>query len=361
MTRPRARGTTWVMASTPRAGPRWTYTRGLHELGDGVFAYLQPDGGWGWSNAGLLADEAGARALLVDTLFDLKLTAEMLETMRRAVPAARSIDTVVNTHANGDHCWGNELVKDAEIIATRRSAEEMEELPPRKVAALAKAARVSKRLGRPGALLGRLLGTLGLRTLADVTRSADFLLEAFGGFDFDGITLTPPTRTFDDRLELAVGERRVELLEVGPAHTRGDLLVHVPGSRVVFTGDILFVDSHPIVWAGPVSNWIDACARIVELDVDVIVPGHGPITDKDGVRRVQRYLEHLRDEARARFDAGMSVEEAARDISLEAFSGWGEAERVIVNVDTLYREFTGDRSPRDTVALFARMAALARA
>ena len=77
----------------------WQYTKGLHDLGNGAYAYLLPDGGWGWSNAGLIAD--GDESLLVDTLFDLPLTAEMLAAMRDAAPAARTIDTLVNTHANG--------------------------------------------------------------------------------------------------------------------------------------------------------------------------------------------------------------------------------------------------------------------
>src|ERR1700751_482737 len=77
-------------------------TRGLHEVGDGLYAYLQPDGGWGWSNAGLVV--GGEGALLVDTLFDLHLTERMLREMRRAVPAAQRIETLVNTHAHGDHC-----------------------------------------------------------------------------------------------------------------------------------------------------------------------------------------------------------------------------------------------------------------
>src|SRR5579872_486056 len=104
------------------------YTKGLHELGDGLYAYLQPDGGWGWSNAGLVVD--GECTLLVDTLFDLQLTAEMLRTLRAAVPAAARIDTLVNTHANGDHCYGNQLLAQARIVASERTAAEMSELPP---------------------------------------------------------------------------------------------------------------------------------------------------------------------------------------------------------------------------------------
>ena len=94
------------------------YRKGLHEVADGVWAYLQPDGSWGWSNAGLVT--GGDSSLLVDTLFDLRLTAEMLESMRRTTPAAERIATVVNTHANGDHCYGNALVAESEIISSAR-------------------------------------------------------------------------------------------------------------------------------------------------------------------------------------------------------------------------------------------------
>ena len=89
----------------------------LHELGNGIYAYTLLPGSWGWSNAGLITD--GDQSLLVDTLFDEKITAEMLESMRRVTPAASRIGTVVNTHGNGDHCFGNSLVANAEIIGTR--------------------------------------------------------------------------------------------------------------------------------------------------------------------------------------------------------------------------------------------------
>ena len=104
------------------------YSRGLHDVGAGCYAWLQPDGSWGWSNAGLVCD--GGASLLVDTLFDLRLTREMLEAMRRAVPAAAQIDVLVNTHANGDHCYGNELVAGARIVASKACAEEMGHVPP---------------------------------------------------------------------------------------------------------------------------------------------------------------------------------------------------------------------------------------
>ncbi|MCA9686950.1 MAG: MBL fold metallo-hydrolase, partial [Myxococcales bacterium] len=264
--------------------------------------------------------------------------------------------TVVNTHANGDHCWGNQEVRDAEIIASRRSAEEMHEVTPALMAKLDKVARLSLRLGPLGRGLGRLADKLGIELLASVIEAAPFVVEIFGDFHFDGIDLVLPTRTFDGSLDLQVGDKRVELIEVGPAHTRGDLLVHVPAARVVFTGDILFIGGHPIVWEGPVSNWIAACERIEAMDVEAIVPGHGPLTDKAGVARLRAYLAHLQAEARARYDAGMSVGEAARDIDMREFAEWTEGERVIVNVDTLYREFSGSGPRKSAVPCFAAMA-----
>ena len=102
---------------------RWAYSKGLHDLGNGCWAYLQPDGSWGWSNAGLI--ESRGETLLVDTLYDLKLTREMLDTMHASVPASADIGVLVNSHSNADHTFGNQLVDGAEIIASRKCYEEM--------------------------------------------------------------------------------------------------------------------------------------------------------------------------------------------------------------------------------------------
>lgn len=305
---------------------------GLHALGNGAWAWLAKDGSWGYSNAGLITD--GDAALLVDTLYDLDLTATMLNTMSDADPAAQVIDTLVNTHANGDHCHGNELVSHADIIASKASAEEMTELPPQVMADLMKAAKDFGPLGQ-------------------------YMLQCFGSFKFDGIRLTPPTRTFEGSLSVAVGDKTVELTEVGPAHTRGDVLAYCPQDKVVYTGDILFIEGTPIMWEGPVANWIDACKRIEAMPVEAIVPGHGPICDKNGVAAVREYLEYVQQQARLRFDAGMGVMEAAQDIALHHYADWSDPERIVVNVDSLYREFDHERQRSDILTLFSQMAELA--
>ena len=305
---------------------------GRHQqVADGSHAWLQGTGGWGWSNAGLVVGDGAS--LLVDTLFDLPLTRAMLDGLA-PLTAGAPIATLVNTHANGDHCYGNELVAEAEIVASEATAEEMAEVTPEMLGALSAAD------GPTGELFRRF----------------------FGEFDFGGITVTPPTRTFSDRLGLDVAGRRVDLVEVGPAHTRGDTIVHVPDDGVVFTGDICFIEGTPIVWAGPLSGWVDALDLIVDLDPAVVVPGHGPVTDVAGVLRVRDYLTWVDGEARARHDRGMTAEEAARDIARDLegspFGAWGEEGRIAVNVETAFRHLDPSHPPADIVTLFSRMAEL---
>lgn len=172
---------------------KWQYTKGLHDIGNGNYAWLLPDGTWGWSNAGLVVDSG--ESLLVDTLFDLKLTREMLHAMRNAVPETKEIGQVVNTHANGDHYFGNQLVADSEIIVSQACADEMKEHPPE---ALIDRFRNYKAMGDGGEFLMKHMGRV---------------------FDFRGIVYTPPTKTFSGEIDLKVGNKTVKLVEVGPAHS----------------------------------------------------------------------------------------------------------------------------------------------
>jgi glyoxylase-like metal-dependent hydrolase (beta-lactamase superfamily II) len=307
---------------------KWQYSKGLHDIGRGCFAYLQPDGSWGWSNAGLVTD--GDQTLLVDTLFDLPLTAAMLKTMGDAVPAARRIGKLINTHANGDHTFGNQLVEGAEIIACRECAEEFAEAPPSMLIGLE---TNWKSLGEGGAFFHEIMGSR---------------------FDWRDIVPTPPTILFDQTMEVAVGDKRLHLTHLGSAHTRGDILVHVPADRILYTGDLLFAGGHPVIWQGPIGNWINVCDYILGLDVDVIVPGHGPISEKSAVRELKAYFEYIAREARAHFDSGVPADVAAEKISLDRFA-WLDPERIVINVASLYREFSGSKEPLNRVALFAGM------
>jgi glyoxylase-like metal-dependent hydrolase (beta-lactamase superfamily II) len=259
----------------------------------------------------------------------------MLDAMADATPAASTIDTLVNTHANGDHCFGNQLVEGARIITSTATAEEWDEVPPAVMAGM-------------------------LANADEMGLAGEFLKKSFGAYQFEGLMPTRPTETFDGEMKLSIGDQAVELIEVGPAHTRGDVIIHVPATGTVFTGDILFIEGTPIMWAGPVANWISACEKIVELAPSVIVPGHGPLTDVSGALAVRDYLIYVRDEARKRFDAGLSIRDAAHDIALGDYSSWLDSERIAVNVSTLYREFGYAGPPLGPMETFELMAELSR-
>ena len=314
---------------------KWQFTKGLHDLGKGSWAYLQPSGTWGYSNAGLVTE--GDQSLLVDTLFDERLTAEMLSVMKNgAGVGADDIGVVVNTHSNGDHTFGNRLAKNAVIYASEACAHEMRE--EGKPDVLAQMMKNADTMGEVGAFFKRI----------------------FGAFDFAGVTLRLPDRTFQGELTLKVGNKDVRLIQVGPAHTAGDVIAYVPADRIIYGGDILFIEGTPIAWAGPVSNWIKACDLIMSLDVEAIVPGHGPITDKAGVKRMQDYLVFVEAESRKRQAAGMDSWQAAQDIALGSFGKWLDAERLAVTVNTVYRELGAPSASRNVAELFGRMMELER-
>ncbi|HYZ98357.1 MAG TPA: MBL fold metallo-hydrolase [Acidimicrobiales bacterium] len=310
-----------------------TYEKGLVEVGDGIHAYLQPDGSWGWSNAGLVA--GAGESLLIDTLFDLRLTKEMLDAMAPMTGAA-PISTVVNTHANGDHCYGNQLLAGPgmSFVSSAATARELADVPAHSMRQLVE-------LVPPGPL-------------------ASFVADAFGPFDFDGIDVPPMTETFEGRQAVRAGGRRVELIQVGPAHTAGDTLVWLPDDGILFAGDILFIGGTPVMWAGPISGWIAACDLIEELTPRVVVPGHGPLTDASGARDVGDYLRTVRDGVVARHAEGMSPGEAARDLDAEIddtpFGGWGDRERLVVTVHQMWRELEPGYEPPDTLVLLQMMA-----
>ncbi|MCG6909909.1 MAG: MBL fold metallo-hydrolase [Deltaproteobacteria bacterium] len=305
------------------------FEKGLVELGEGVWAYLQPDGSWGLSNAGLVVDDG--RSLLIDTLYDLTLTNEMLSEMRAVALGNDSVDFLVNTHDNGDHWFGNEAAKAKEIIATKSCAEAMAAFTPETMAAIMQ--------GAPG------LGDAGT-----------FFLKCFGKFSYDNITAALPDRTFEGRMELEVGSRKIELIEVGPCHTQGDLVVHVPHAETVFVADTMFVGGHQIMWAGPVANFIRAIDLVLNLEPRHIVPGHGPVTDRKGALEIKNYWEYYAHEARIRYDRGMESFQAARDIPLGPYAGYHDPEKILINVNALYKEFSGDPEPLNPVEQFGYMA-----
>ena len=278
---------------------------------------------------------ARGSGLVVDTFWDLPHTRQMIDLYARVLPAP--VRRVVNTHHNGDHCWGNQLFADAEIIGHRLCAEGMRKENPATMQAVR-----------------------GLAGSDDPALAA--FAERLAPWDFTGIELRPPTTLIDDRLDLDVGGVPVELRYVGPAHTQGDVVVHLPEQRVVFTGDVLFRLCTPIGWEGTFATWKRALDAIVALAPEIVVPGHGPLCGVEGPREMRAYLEYVERESRAAFAAGLSELDAAKRLDLGPYAGWTEPERLVFNVARAYRECRGEPwdAPTDVGAVMHDMHALVR-
>lgn len=308
----------------------------LIEVAPGVHACLQPDRGLGWSNSGLVAAGGG---LVVDTFWDLPRTREAMARYAEVLggDVARRL---VNSHHNGDHCYGNQLYAEAgtEIIGHRVCAEHLGgDAGPEVLQSLASS--------DPASL------PPGFRPFARALRD----------FDFTGIVPTPPTTLLDDELRIDLGSTEAVVTYLGPAHTAGDVIVHLPAEGVVFTGDLLFHECTPIGWEGTSARWCEALEHIAALEPAVVVPGHGPLATVEGVLAMRDYLAYVFEEASESFAAGRTPLEAALRIELGPYAGWNEPERLAFNVHRAYRELRGEpwETTVDLGAVLADMAALA--
>jgi glyoxylase-like metal-dependent hydrolase (beta-lactamase superfamily II) len=281
-----------------------TWATGTTELAPGVFAYVQATGGFCIANAGLI--DGGDAVTAIDALFSPPMTQSLLDEARRV--ADRPIARLINTHHHVDHTLGNAMFpRETHIIAHAKARAEMERT--------------------------------GIGVLDIIKRMAPHFTE-----ELDGASARLPDVTFDgDAMDVTIGRRQVRLLHFGWGHTRGDVVVLLPEERVLFTGDLGFFYVTPLAHEGHIGNWIRIGRRIIgEVDAHVLVPGHGPIGTKDDLRAMLDYLETVRDEARAAFEAGMPPRDAAAAIDLGEYAEWGESERVSFNVARLYAEFRGE-------------------
>lgn len=290
------------------------FKTGIEEVAPKVYAYVQAYGELGVSNAGLVVDREGSMA--IDALMVPSMTRRFLAAIKKVTRTP--VTRLVNTHHHIDHSGGNFLFRNAEIVSHAYCRGEIE------------------RAGIPVEVLQQ--------------RIPRFAAE------FPQLKLAIPEVTFTDRLVFHMAGRDVELRHLGPAHTFGDALVYLPKEKVLFAGDLAFYYVTPLAFQGHVGNWIKVADRILEMDVDVIVPGHGPIGGKKELREMRAYLVMIRREAKKRFAAGMTAEQAAREMKLGIYARWREPERILPNVMRLYQEFRNELDQAlDVVKMFEGM------
>ncbi|MFE1935181.1 MBL fold metallo-hydrolase [Streptomyces sp. NPDC059474] len=267
----------------------------LIEVADGAWAWIQPDGTWWLNNAGLIATPEGD--VLIDTCGNEERTAALLDAVSDARPGSR-LRWAMNTHAHGDHVFGNSL------------------LPP-DIA---------------------LIGHEGMRH--DLER--DTLLESCPPLwtplpVWGNVTKRLPNVIVHERLDIVAGDVRVQLLAPGyPAHTGGDLVAWVPQSSVLFAGDLVFAGLTPLLLMGSVSGARRALEWIEGFGAQVIVPGHGPVltgreiaVELDSHRRYYDFVESV---GRAALAAGRTPLETAESVDLGEFADWPDVERIVMNL-----------------------------
>ena len=166
------------MTATALSGAPARFAGGLHDLGGGAHAWLQPNGSWGESNAGLVVGDGAS--LLVDTLWDPRLTGRMIATMAPA-HAAAPVEILINTHSDGDHWWGNQLLAGRRIVTTDAAAAIMADTSVSEL-------RGFERLGTALRLAGN--APVPYPKRGALKAVGDYFGAMAGPFDWSGIELT---------------------------------------------------------------------------------------------------------------------------------------------------------------------------
>jgi len=292
----------------PELGPPETV-----EVGDGLFAFVQPDGSWWINNTGFLVDDD--RVVAIDTCSTERRTRGFLDAIAAVTP--KPVRTLINTHHHGDHTNGNSLVAEGStIIGHHHCREEI----------------VGSRIG-------------GLDAI-------------FGPVEWGDLTPTPPTVTFSERLDVHVAGRRIELIHFPmAAHTRSDVIAWLADERLLYAGDLVFNGGTPFVVMGSVAGSLAAIQELRTLAPATIVPGHGGVCGPDVLDRVESYfafVQRLATDAKA---AGETPLDAARQADLGEFAELLDAERIVGNLHRAYAELDGvaPGAPIDYLAAFADM------
>lgn len=272
---------------------------GVIELARGVYARIFPEGR---TNSGfIVGDDA---VLLIDSNRVPSVTREILQDIKRVTD--KPVRYVIDTHCHWDHTFGNQVFAECVIIGHANCRMEMEEYGE----------------------------AMRARALRDRPEHAD---------ELKTVQIRPPELTFEGRLALYFGGRRLDLLYYGYAHTRGDIFIYLPDDRILYTGDVVTVGRAPAMMDGYIRSWISVDDQLLGLDVAQIAPGHGTVGTKADIETGRAFIADLWMGAERAFQEGKSEEEALASMKLEErYGAWPNLDRARVGVQRAYMELRGE-------------------
>ncbi len=260
-----------------------------------AWAAVAIDSGAAVGNAGWV--DLGGRALVVDCGFTPGAARDLRD-------AAGPVERLFVTHADFDHYGGAQTFGDVPILAAEETARTIAEVGPGRVADMkVQMATYLSELDEQGAAEWE--KEQGRRIVAEMPE----------------LTLAPPTETFTGERDLG----GAIAIECGTAHTADDSVVWFPAERVLFTGDLVGVESHLNLTRGDPENWLTILDRLAALGPERIVPGHGPPAGPESLPTARRYIETLLELAATPGDHELPAE----------YAGWGFPEGFKGNIDAL--------------------------
>jgi len=253
-------------------------TRGtqLIELASGIYVRLHEN----LTNAGIIIGDEGV--LIIDSLRMPSFAKDLISDIKLITD--KPIKYVIDTHAHWDHSWGNQEFPYATIIGHQNCYVEMmdhqwNEQWRSKI----------------------------------VTGNDPWAKEA------KIVNITPPNLTFDNSMSLYIGGRQIELIYFGKAHTSGDVFIHVPDEKLVFTGDVIQNKRIPYLGDSYPCDWPETDDKISELPIDIFVSGHGPNGNYDDLLDAKNFIHDLVNSCKYTIQEGVNTKHAT-EIVIDALS-----------------------------------------
>ena len=287
-----------------------TDTHKFEEVADGVYfvTYTVPMFN---SNSMVVVNEDDV--LVVDSHITPTTARQLIDSIRKVTD--KPITTVVNTHFHFDHAHGNQAFGPVQIVGHEHTRMRMTGTPYEEPTFAGYMA--GQRNG-----LERLEAALAEAEDDEARTETEARIEFLQGqiVANEEVVPTAPNVTFDERITLIRGDREIQVIFCGRAHTGGDVVIYLPADKIAFTGDMM-LGGPSFLGDGHVDEWPETLENLKALDIELILPGHGPgITDLALIDQVQAFYRDLWDQTVALRAEGKSIGEtvAAMDLSRHA-------------------------------------------